>query len=97
MQGDFIYSILSIIRDDLNIKLNRRSSHMKKSLKLASVLGLSLLLVACGEASAPADTPAETETTEVVEDVEEVEEEETVDEVRPDDDLTEEEKALLGE
>lgn len=67
---------------------------MKKSLKLASVLGLSLLLVACGEASAPADTPAETETTEVVE---EVEEEETLDEVRPDDDLTDEEKALLGE
>ena len=63
---------------------------MKKSLKMLSVLGLSLLLVACGEASAPADTPAETETTEVVE-------EETVDEVRPDDDLTEEEKALLGE
>lgn len=68
---------------------------MKKSLKLASVLGLSLLLVACGEASKPADTPSETETTEVVE--EEVEEEDTVDEVRPDDDLTEEEKALLGE
>lgn len=67
---------------------------MKKSLKMMSVLGLSLLLVACGEASTPADTPAETETTEVVE---EVEEEETVDEVRPDDDLTEEEKALLGE
>ena len=66
---------------------------MKKSLKLASVLGLSLLLVACGEASAPAETPAETETTEVVEEVEE----ESVDEVRPDDDLTEEEKALLGE
>lgn len=64
---------------------------MKKSLKMMSVLGLSLLLVACGEASTPADTPAETETTEVVE------EEETVDEVRPDDDLTEEEKALLGE
>lgn len=62
---------------------------MKKSLKLASVLGLSLLLVACGEASKPADTPSETETTEVVE--------ESVDEVRPDDDLTEEEKALLGE
>ena len=58
---------------------------MKKSLKLASVLGLSLLLVACGEASTPADTTEETETTE------------TVDEVRPDDDLTEEEKALLGE
>lgn len=63
---------------------------MKKSLKLASVLGLSLLLVACGEASAPADTTEETETTEVVV-------EESVDEVRPDDDLTEEEKALLGE
>lgn len=62
---------------------------MKKSLKLASVLGLSLLLVACGEASKPADTPSETETTEVVE--------ESVDEVRPDDDLTAEEKALLGE
>ena len=67
---------------------------MKKSLKMLSVLGLSLLLVACGEASTPADTPAETETTEVVE---EVEEEETLDEVRPDDDLTDEEKALLGE
>ena len=66
---------------------------MKKSLKLVSVLGLSLLLVACGEASTPADTPAETETTEVVEE----NEEDTVDEVRPDDDLTEEEKALLGE
>ena len=64
---------------------------MKKSLKLASVLGLSLLLVACGEASAPADTTEETETTEVVV------EEESVDEVRPDDDLTDEEKALLGE
>lgn len=62
---------------------------MKKSLKFASVLGLSLLLVACGEASKPADTTEETETTEVVE--------ESVDEVRPDDDLTEEEKALLGE
>lgn len=71
--------------------------HMKKSLKLASVLGLSLLLVACGEATAPADTSSETETTEVVEDIGEVEDEETVDEVRPDDDLTEEEKALLGE
>lgn len=62
---------------------------MKKSLKFASVLGLSLLLVACGEASAPADTTEKTENTEVVE--------ESVDEVRPDDDLTEEEKALLGE
>ena len=67
---------------------------MKKSLKFASVLGLSLLLVACGEASKPADTPSETETTEVVE---KDDEGETVDEVRPDDDLTDEEKALLGE
>lgn len=67
---------------------------MKKSLKFASVLGLSLLLVACGNAEKPEDKPSNTDTTEVVEDVDDGD---TVDEVRPDDDLTDEEKALLGE
>lgn len=63
---------------------------MKKAFKLSTVLGLSLLLVACGEASAPADTPAETDTTEVVEEEEIYEEDiEYVEyEVESDDDVS---------
>lgn len=58
---------------------------MKKSLlKGGLLLASTFLLVACGEA---ADNNADSTTEESTE---------QVDEVRPDDDLTDEEKALIG-